>query len=194
MNNEFLPFKTFPDRETAENFADVLLQKNIAYQIEEDSLVFDPSYANNPLNKDYFLKIRQRDFPAANQAYENYFAALLDNVQEDYYLFSFSDEELKDILAKPDEWGPFDYLLAQKILSQRGITITSEERKILKERRYKELAKPENEEPSNILGYYLVSFLFFPIGIIIGWTWSYSKRSLPDGERIYAYSSEVRRH
>lgn len=45
-----------------------------------------------------------------------------------------------------------------------------------------------------MVGYYIISILFFPIGIIIGWVWGYSKKQLPDGHKLYAYNTRVREH
>src|SRR5918993_2096184 len=139
MTDAYVTFKTFNDKETAEDFADVLKQASVDFFIEEDALVFDPSYANNPLNKDYAIKVKQAQFKAAEKAYDRYFEGMLDKVPDDYYLFSFTDDELKEILAKPDEWGSFDYQLSQKILKQRGIIISPEEKQALKSERYKAL-------------------------------------------------------
>ena len=194
MNQEYLRFKLFPDKVTAEDFAEVLKQNNIDYRIEEDSVVFDPSYANNPLSKDYVITIKQSDFKSASHAYEEYFARQLNEVPEDYYLLSFTDDELMEILSRPDEWGAFDYQLAQQLLMQRGFEVTPEKTDQLKARRYRELAQPEREPVKNIVGYYIISILFFPIGIIIGWVWGYSKKQLPDGYKVYAYTTKVRDH
>jgi hypothetical protein len=49
--------------------------------------------------------------------------AQLDNVEKDHYLFEFTNEELYEITEKPDEWGEFDFLLAMKILSDRGLPV-----------------------------------------------------------------------
>ncbi|MBO9681186.1 MAG: hypothetical protein J7502_00710 [Flavisolibacter sp.] len=194
MNGEYLRFKLFPDKQTAEDFAEVLKQNNIEYQIEEDALVFDPSYANNPLSKDYVILIKQSDFKLASYTYDEYFAEQLSEVPEDYYLYSFTDDELQEILAKPDEWGSFDYQLAKELLMQRGIEVSKEKTERMKAERYKEIAQPEGESVKNIVGYYIVSILFFPIGLIIGWVWGYSKKQLPDGYRVSAYNSSVQMH
>ena len=194
MTETFVTFKTFNDKETAEDFSEVLKQASIDFFIEEDALVFDPSYANNPLNKDYAIKVKQTQFKTAEKAYDSYFELLLDKTPEDYYLFSFTDDELKEILAKPDEWGTFDYQLSQKILKQRGIIISQEEKQALKSERYKALRKPEQETKSNIVAYYIVGILFFPVGIIIGWVWGYSTKVLPDGKKIRAYDKNTQSH
>lgn len=194
MNEEYLRFKLFPDKQTAEDFAEVLKYNNIGYKIEEDSLVFDASFANHPLARDYVIAVKQTDFKNAATAYDEYFTNQLSAVPEDYYLLQFSDDELLDILAKPDEWGAFDYQLATALLKKRGIDINREKTDRLKADRYYELARPEGENARNIVGYYIVSILFFPIGWIIGWIWGYSKKQLPDGYRVYAYNENVRMH
>jgi hypothetical protein len=194
MYSPYVTFKIFPDKDSAEDFSEVLRLAGIDFEIEEDSLVFDPSYANNPLNKDYVVKIRQSDMSAATKAYADYFEKQIDQAPPDHYLFEFTDQELEEILAKPDEWGTFDYLLSRKILSQRGIEIPDEKLALLKAERYKQLAQPESENISNIAAYYVISILIVPVGIIIGWIWAYSKKQLPDGNKIYAYNQTVRKH
>jgi len=198
MNEEYLRFKLFPDKATAEDFAEVLKQNGIEYQIEEDAVVFDPSYAFNPLNSDHVILLKQADFKSASVAYDEYFARQLNNVPEDYYLLSFTDEELMEIVAKPDEWGSFDYQLAQDLLKKRGVELSKEKADRLKADRYTQLAQPKGESVKNITGYYIISILssvlFFPIGMIIGWVWGYSKKQLPDGYKVYAYNERVRDH
>jgi len=194
MSEEYLRFKLFPDKATAEDFAEVLKQTGIDYHVEEDTLVFDPSYANNPLSKEYAIMVKQPDFKAALHAYDEYFARQLNHVPEDYYLYAFTNDELLEILAKPDEWGAFDYQLAQALLKERGIEVSKEKTERLKAERYKEIAQPESEPVKNIVGYYIVSVLFFPIGLIIGWVWGYSKKQLPDGHRVSNYNSVVQKH
>ena len=194
MTGEFLTFKTFYNKELAEDFATVLTQDNIPFLIEEDALVFDASFANHPLNRETYLKVRQRDFVKAHEAYNRYFAAQIDKANDNYYLFSFTDDELREIIAKPDEWGEFDYHLAQKILKDRGVGVSVEEKAVLSSQRYEDLRTEEDENVSNIVGYYILSLLIFPVGLMIGWLWSYSKKTLPNGRRIYVYKPSVRRH
>ena len=161
MPTEFITFKTFNDKETAEDFSEVLKEFSIEFYIEEDVLEFDPTYANNALDKDFHIMVRQADFAKAKQAYEAYFKNKLNNAPPDYYLFTFSNEELKEIMEKPDEWGVFDYLLAEKILQDRGITISENEKQTLKTERNKTLQKQQTEKPSNIILYYLPGIFLF---------------------------------
>jgi hypothetical protein len=194
MSDTFLTFKVFSDSETAQDFADVLKQNDIAYFIEEDAWVFDPSYANNEFNKDYRLKLGQQDFERANKVLQDYYNAYLDKVDKDYYLFDFTDEELQDILAKPDEWGHFDYQLAQKLLVDRGKEVKPQETKELKAKRVNELSKPDMVKRCSIILGYILCFFFFPIGLFMGWNWGFSKKTLPNGQRVYMYDDNGQKH
>ncbi|MEI9912162.1 MAG: hypothetical protein WDO71_22415 [Bacteroidota bacterium] len=60
----------------------------------------------------------------------------------DYYLFSFSDDELMDVLRKPDEWNEFDLYWAKKILHIRGVEIKPEDLEKAKQERLDELKQP----------------------------------------------------
>ena len=48
-------------------------------------------------------------------------------IDDDYYLLSFSDDELIDVVSKSDEWNKFDVSLAKKLLKERGNEITNDE-------------------------------------------------------------------
>lgn len=194
MPDQYLTFKTFPGNDTAQDFATVLKQADLPYIIEEDAVVFDPSYANNQFQKDYHLKLRQQDFARANQVLEDYYKAQLGDVDKDYYLFSFSDEELQDILAKPDEWGHFDYQLAKKLLEERGKEVRPQQVEKLWNSRVTELSAPEVVKSSSIVINYIVAVFFFPVGLLIGWHWINAKKTLPNGNWVPIYAAHVQKH
>lgn len=194
MNDAFLTFKVFANKEAAEDMGDILQQNEIGFLIEEDILAFDPSYAMNEFNKDYRLKIRQQDFEMANKVLGDYYKSQLDKVSEDYYLFGFTNDELREIVAKPDEWGDFDYQLSQKLLAERGKEINPEEKEALRENRIVQLSQPEIIKRSSIIFAYIICFFFFPVGVIIGRIWSRSKKTLPNGQRVYVYNINARKH
>jgi hypothetical protein len=146
------------------------------------------------LTADIRIKLRQQDFNKANTVLESYYATLLDTVDSDYYLFDFTDRELNEIIEKPDEWGQFDYKLAQKILKNRGKEIKDEELELIKSGRIKEISKPEEISKSWIfLGYFLAVF-FGPLGIFFGSTVVTFKKTLPNGQTVYSYSKKSRKH
>ena len=54
------------------------------------------------------------------------------------------------------------------------------------------LAKPEAADRSWVLMGYLLAFLLPPFGMIVGFSMEYMKKTLPDGQRIFAYSEKDR--
>jgi hypothetical protein len=123
-----------------------------------------------------------------------YFKPLVDSVEPDYYLFDFTSEELMEIILKPDEWGDFDYQLAQKILEDRGRPVNPGHLKEFKNKRLQQLREPERTDfNSVVLGYVFVA-LFPPAGIFLGYMLAFSRKNLPDGSYAYSYSGTQRLH
>src|SRR5690606_8199742 len=106
----------------------------------------------------------------------------------------FSNEELYEILLKSDEWNAFDYTLAQKILIHRGKSIDKELLNTLKKERLKDLAKPEGNQKSWIIGGYIFSIFGGLLGLIIGYFLWTSNKTLPNGQKVFSYSENDRRH
>jgi len=194
MAEDFLTFQKFNDMGLAEAVSKTLGRSGIEFRLENNQKFFDPSFANNDVQADISLKIRAEDFPKADQALAEYYRQQLDTVEADYYLFEFTDRELLEIVSKPDEWGHFDYQLAQKILKERGIEISPEAASRLKEKRVEELAKPEPVHSSWIYIGYIATLFGGAFGIIIGAILAYFKKTLPDGRRVYVYPEVERKH
>ena len=107
-------FRTFKDEHPATDLAQWLQERGVEAQVADTSVSFDPSFSNSGLNKEWAVRIAPEDFSKAGNLLRDYYAAQVDAIPADYYLFEFSDEELMDILKKPDEWGDLDYVLARR--------------------------------------------------------------------------------
>jgi hypothetical protein len=104
------------------------LQKNgVAYSIEEEFMSFNPTFYDDASSKEFAVKISAADFAKVNEILETEARADVAEVDHEHYLYNFTDEELKDLVSKPDEWSPLDHQLAIKILKERGIEISGEE-------------------------------------------------------------------
>jgi hypothetical protein len=194
MEPDFITYQRFNDIALANNLADILQRHNITYTIEEESLTFNPNFVlNNELSKEYAVKIKSDDFEQVNQLLVEEEIANIDDVEADYYLFKFTNDELIDLLTKADEWSAFDYLLAQKILTGRGITINDKYLAELKEKRIEELKEPETPQTTWIIVGYMAAFLGGILGIFIGWHLLSSKKTLPNGEKVYDYNEHDRK-
>ncbi len=195
MEPNFITYQRFNDIALANNLADILQRHNIEYTIEEESLTFNPTFVlNNELANEYAVKIKSEDFEQVNQLLVEEEATNIDEVEVDYYLFKFTNDELIDLITKADEWSAFDYLLAQKILTERGITINDKYLAELKEKRIEELKEPETPQTTWIVVGYMAAFLGGILGIFIGWHLLSSKKTLPNGEKVYDYNDHDRKH
>jgi hypothetical protein len=194
MDEPFLTFRKFNDPEIAAEMAAKLKEHDIEVELEDDGKLFDPSFAKNFLDRDIRLKLRAKDFEQADKVMRFFYSRQADKVRADYYLYQFSDSELMEIVRNPDEWGFLDYELARRILSDHGISIPSKELKRFQEEKLKLLSRPEPADTSWTYMGYLLALIAPPLGMIIGFSMAGMKRTLPDGQRRFAYSSEDRNH
>lgn len=210
MNQPLLTFQRFNDIGLATEFAEKLTQLGIYCEIDNQTVPFDVTYANNPLEADVRLKVRPDDFDKANAALDDYYKSQLDTIDKDYYLFTFTDDELTEIIQKPDEWNRLDYQLALKLLSQHGKDVKPETTKKLQEERINELSKSEKTPGTWILAGYIAPLtgaitglspygLMFVLpgamaGIILGGLLVFSKKTLPNGQRANIYTKSAQTH
>jgi len=191
---ELLTLKKFNDPVLAQNMADILGNNGIVYTLDEAPAVYNPSIVNQAdLLKEYELKIDSSDFTRANQLIADYEKSFINDVEPDYYLFSFTDEELMEILTRPDEWSTFDHELAKKLLNERGIVIDNAAEKRLNEKRLEELKQPEPSQSTYIYLGYLFALVGGVLGFFIGWHLQNSKKTLPNGEQIYSFLEQDRK-
>ena len=194
MENEFLVFQKFNDAAVANQIAFVLRQNNIELLLEDNLQILETAYANNNLTVDISLRLRSKDFTNAQLILEEYYGQAAANVDKDYYLFDFTNEELMDIVAHPYEWGYLDNALAKNILKEKGIDIKPETVEILKSKNLRTLARPKNANLFIIYLGYFSAILGGIFGIIIGFAISYTSKTLPDGKKVYTYTQQDRNH
>jgi hypothetical protein len=193
-DNHFLTYQTFNDKFLLAELTELFRSNGIEFLLEDISASFDPSFANNELDKEFRVKLRKQDFEQADKLLLDISAKQLQDVEEDHYLFDFSDEELMEVLTKSDEWSKLDYLLARKILEDRGREVNDDLIEELKKQRIEELAKPEPSQGAWVMAGYIFALLGGLLGVFIGWHLGSHKKTLPNGERAYGYSIEDRKH
>ncbi|HEY4111353.1 hypothetical protein [Puia sp.] len=137
----FTTFQTFNDPGLASAIADKLTEQRIDCLVEKVEPLLEPSFFRNTVEPNIHLKVRATDLDRAHEALEEYYEHQLQDVDPGYYLFAFTDPELLDIMAKPDEWGHFDYVLARELLAERGLPIPEETIRQMKQQRIRQLAQ-----------------------------------------------------
>ena len=194
MPAQFLPFHSFPDPDLVIDFAEKLSDASIEFEIERVSSILADNIIGTSSAAGVIIKLRSKDFEKAHGVLSDYYKTQRDLVDKDYYLFGFTDEELYEILEKPDEWGYLDYQLASKILNDRGRGVDSSTLQKLKSERIKELAKPGKASSSLIiLGYCFFIFAGIP-SILIGRHIMRDKKTLPDGRVVSSFTEEDKKH
>lgn len=194
MNHEqeFQAYQTFQSKDEFNDFVFLLNEHNIGFETEDYPINFISDIRNDRFSHEYIVKLKMEDFPVADKIQEELALEQLDDIPADYYLFDFSDDELFDVLEAKDEWSKLDYVLAQKILKQRGITISDNELSMIQSERIEKLSEPEKHSPVWIAIGYISAALGGLIGIMIGWHLYNAKKVLPNGERIPVYAQTDR--
>jgi hypothetical protein len=191
---EFTTYMQFQSIDQADELIDVLNENTIEYTIEDNSRAVSDYIMGQDTTSNILVKINKDDFARLNEIMEKQAQQELENVEKDYYLFTFANEELLSILSEPDAWCELDRKLAKKILNERGIPISDTLEQTFMDKRVKDLSKKEEGSRVWTTVGYILAFLGGIIGIAIGialWT---TKRTLPTGERVYVYTDRDRRH
>jgi hypothetical protein len=192
MEENFVTYRKFIFKDDALDLIEILKENNIDYVLDDNSSRLDSSFGNDDNTKQFVLKIEKENFERVEELEEKSISKSLDNVDKNYYLFESSDEDLIEIVLKKEEWNKFDYLLAQKILKERGKEINQDLIKAINKRRVEDLKTEEASPKWLIFIGYLFSILGGFIGIFIGLYLMNYKKTLPNGETIYGFGKEDR--
>ena len=192
--NEFVLFQSFFTEDEAASVIEPLKENGIDYQLERSKELLDRAFIGDNLEKKVFLKIKSSDFSKANEILN---ARILQNItalEKDYYLFSFTNDELIEILRRPDEWSRQDFLIARKILGERGQYINEEMIKDLRSKRINELSREESEPTLTIIAGYILALLLSLVGLFFGLAFLTAKKNIPNGKKVFTYSRNTRKH
>lgn len=194
MPDNFLTFQKFNDPQLAATMCELLRSQGVDCKVVNEAPTFDISFANNKFEPTIHLKVPSGDFDRAHAALEKYYEQQLDTLDPDYYLFSFSDDELLDLVGHPDEWGALDYALAKQLLAKHGKPVTPQQVTAIQQQRLAELSKTEPAHARWILFAYLMGIAFCLVGFFLGFALAFSKKNLPNGEQVFLYPAGDRRH
>ena len=117
----------------------------------------------------------------------------LKELETDYYLLSFSEAELYDVLVKQDEWSDHDVEITRALLKKKGFRIDEKALQQEIDNRMVEFRKPDKNQTLLIaIGYTCAIFGGF-LGLLFGYALYATKKELPNGEKIHRYSEENRK-
>lgn len=208
---ELLVFQSFADKEQALRTAATLENHDIFVAFDETFSPLDSNILGQQFSNPFVLKIYGSQFTRANEILMAHTEIRLEEVDPDYMLLHFSNEELVDVMKNKKDWGIYNYKLAEKLLQERNVAIPQAEIATAQQEQLAEEMKPQNYDTYWILfgyvmalfsGYYLYasngrSYIFtFPVIFAIGagLRLFLYRKTLSDGKRMYAYHFPVRIH
>ncbi len=192
IEDEFLLFRQFILKDEALALVKKLDEGGIEAILGDNKAPFDVTFSGNTSMDKYDVKIRKRDFESADLLITESSDEAIHDLPNDYYLYSFTIDELYQILARYDEWGEIDIALAKKILTDHGENIDDELLRIYKKKRLAQLAKPEKvNKVWLILSYFLALSGIY--GIAFGQIIYSSRKTLPDGTIVPTYTKNDRK-
>jgi hypothetical protein len=204
-----LVFKTYPDPEAAEQTATILKEHGIVVEVNEEVRILDSNYIGQQFSNPYLLYMQGTDFERAHAILEQATIVNLEDVDPGYLLLSFNEEELIEVMEKKDEWGVYNYKLAEALLKKRNVDIPEVKIALEQAERLKAKEQPVASGIMYLLLGYLsvldgIYSLFIPagnailtlsqglLGLFIGWSLSHFKRTLSNGQRTYYFNNSTR--
>lgn len=212
MSTKSRIFQQFVNADQARVVTELLDKAGIPNQLVAERPMTDEIYTGANFEPGLKLYLFPEDFVKAHAALESHYSSMLADVEEDHYLFGFTNAELVDIIAKPDEWNTFDYLLAKKLLLEKNAGVDEHTIERLKNARREELLRPEGTPwIMLIIGYFFLllgalgyviilmgrfspTFLLMILSSFLGMHLYRSSKTLPDGTTVGVFREDIRKH
>lgn len=191
--NKLLTYKRFYHLKQAEDVSRLLDDADISYDLITPRKQLDEIFVGPQNNHiDYEIRIIGKDFKKADQILRTKYRVDLEEFEEDYYMFSFTDEELYDVVLNFDEWNIQDFHLAKAILVNRGKQVNQELLDSLYNKKYEAISGGETAPKALVFAGFVLSIFGSPIGMLLGIHLMTSKKTLPDGKRAYIFNAGSR--
>jgi hypothetical protein len=211
LMSELATYQQFFTVEEAQPILSLLDEHRIPYTFKISRVSFDKIYVGGVIPEQFDLKIPTDQFERVDALLLENIDVNVDDLEKDHYLLSSTEEELRDMIANPDEWSKQDYLFARELLKRRGIVYTKEQLRELSNKKNEVLAKPEKSIDGGWIalayivpiisgiGMWFTSMTILPFwlsfaSILIGVSLWKFKKLLPNGTRTWIYQKEDRDH
>ena len=208
---ELLTYQTYPSADLAYEAAEQLQGQGITTEVLKTPQILGSAIIGSSSADHYLLKIDAADFARANKILFSGEELDINSVPPDHPLRTMSNDELHDIISKPDEWGPDNYKVALALLKSKGADVSGDKLLELERSRIQTLSVQKSMSSFLLLTGYAVAFLpfiilttsilpfyllYFPgaYGLIVGMVAVSSKNTLPDGRRVLTYTNSTRIH
>ena len=197
--NTFEFYRDYHNQEEAEAFATLLKENNIPYSLEEAGHLDVSEIVGHGLIPKAVLKIQPENFRRVNDLLSAEIKESGESDFTDHYLSQLDIDELKDIFRKPEEWTVEDATIAQIILKSRGVDISEQEIKELREERLAVIREGKKASLGMLTFYGACIFLglffhliFYLGGMGMAFYYTFGKSTDIDGQKNYVYDEETR--
>lgn len=187
-------FRTFEQESQALRFAEKLIKWGVPSRVALNSAAFDLTFAGNLPPDQYQVIVDGLDRARAREMELEEARAEVAHVGPEYYLCAFTNEELRAVLAEGEPWSAFDWVLAQTVLAERGAPATADEIERFRSAQIAMHNAPESAERSLLVAGYAFSVLGPVMGLAIGLSLMFSRKTLATGERVFRYGPADRAH
>ena len=188
--SELLTFSRFHSQQEAQELISLLENRGIEFKIDFEKDLLDKIYTGESQDPMIAVKIPEERFEELNTILLSQAQTQLTDIDPNYYLFSFSDSELIEVLNNRNDWNHLDQALAHQLLSERKIAIPDLSKKSKDTKSY----VPLHLESSWIIAQYLLTLLLPYVGIIIGLATLFAYKTLSSGKKMKMYNEPTRNH
>lgn len=208
-SDHFEVYDQFHNQKDAKPLIELLKSNKIPYEVEVPKQLMDTVLGGEAHTPKVFVKIYPHDFQRVNHLVETDMLRLIREEKinlKNHFLSEYSDEELMDVLSKPDEWNFDTTIIARHLLQSRGVEITEQQIKGLQEKRLREIRKPRKGNKGWLVALLLLStfgcflFLWWFVGylanlaICLGMSYYYwmDVTTDPNGGKFYTFDPQTR--
>lgn len=191
MTHTLRSFRMVPDREQAEKLIDELQRAGLHPVLHVNSAVFDVTFTAGK-EQDLHVLLPASEFLAAEEVLEAQAIREAEELPADHYLRSFSEEELLEVVGKPDEWNAFDRVQARRLLAEKGRSLDETTVGLMREQRMDELSRPEKARGIWLAAGIAMVWVGGFGGMVIGWSLMAGQRTLPNGQSVPRYREQDR--
>lgn len=148
----------------------VLKANNMQYEVSSAGPIIDSVIVGNGMFAKYTLKLMPSDFEKANALLKQLTEEKSIQIEDYKHLTALTNDELLEILAKPEEWSLESESVAKKILQSRDYTVTDTALQQLRKAHAIEVKKRESTPIVTQLIYVLLilACLFLGYVFIVG--------------------------
>lgn len=191
---EFVTFRKFIDTEAAEEVCELLTNAEIEHRLLDSSHAYVKFAGYSQIEPGIIINIQSKDFERADKVLDSYYLKQIETVDKDHYIFEFSDDELKEIIKNPYDWGSLDFHLAKKLLNDKGFEFSGDYAEERKAEKLKELSQVKKVSTYKLVIGYIFAIFLPAVSLIIGLLIVNTRNVLPNGEKPYAYTNSDRLH